>query len=64
MTLYYIVGVRIKGNDSFVANNSVFLYAWMLYVQVDPYAAEPKSQHLFQQLESLMEAQEDAVTQV
>ena len=32
--------------------------------QVDPYAPEPKSQHLFQQLESLMAAQEDTIAQV
>lgn len=40
--------------------HSVFL----LDTQVDPYAPEPKAQHLFQQLESLMAIQEDSIEQV
>lgn len=36
----------------------------VVYVQVDQYAPEPKALHLFQQLESLMAAQEDTITQV
>ena len=31
--------------------------------QVDPYAAEPKSRHLFEQLERLVAAQENSITQ-
>ena len=40
---------------------SLSLSVWW---QVDPSAPEPKSQDLFQQLESLMAAQEDIISQV
>lgn len=36
----------------------------VLCVQVDQYVPEPKALHLFQQLESLMAAQEDTIAQV